>query len=160
MGRVSERVCCCRRTAGLSRGRAGPFGDRPPQMRQEASCVRLSEAAELPPDSLTSVTCAQCEQGVRCFTPHSQSVCLAVWTETGTGPPPRRSIWALVVMLEVLLQGCCCATISSTFPGALAPTTSPLHSLAKVAKSQPGSQGRRKVGILLKCKYSIEVFVT
>lgn len=50
--------------------------------------MRLSEAAELPPDSLTSVTCAQCEQGVRCFTPHSQSVCLAVWTETGTGPPP------------------------------------------------------------------------
>lgn len=102
----------------------GPFGDRPTQMRQEASCVRLLEEAELSPDSLTSVTCAQCEQGVRCFTPHSQSVCLAVWTETGTGPPPplpRGSFWALAVVLVVLLQGCGCATISSTFPGVAPP---------------------------------------
>lgn len=133
----------------------GPFGDRPTQTRQEASCVRLLEAAELSPDSLTSVTCAQCEQGVRCFTPHSQSVCLAVWTETGTGPAPGGSFWPLAVILELLLQGVGCATISSTFPGVLASTASPLHSLAKVAKSQPGSQGRRKVGVLLKFKYSI-----
>lgn len=82
-GHVSEWIRCCRRGAGLSQGLRGLSGTGrrgPTQTRQETSSVRLSEAAEPSPDSLTSVTCAQCEQGANLVFFVSRHIhCVCVW---------------------------------------------------------------------------------